>query len=508
MTKLFSMKSLACAGAMAFALTLTAAPQASAAAGPAKLEATVDYAASELVVTVDKGEDAEGNGIADVIKTADGEGLYFGKGKEASKLKYNSVVTSEDGVSNDKITFDISGLLGKETTVGVSFDAEGTVAGTVKLEAAPSLKASLDKNDIKIKVGGTDVAAGLADKAFKDYKVQYKVGNYGIWVDGETDDQDGDPELVEAIKKAKILGSTIYVRVAKAKVAETANTSVKAAASLVQTSPWSKEAKVKVAAKAKAPKIKVKTANLTKAFEWKMGSKVEYRVGIDTKSTAWKTGGDKADWSKIVADAVGATPDKDKDKDIVSASIGLVAADVEQLVAGDAVADDITIQVRTAATEKKDASSISVLKLAASEDSPTVDVIKVAAINTTKKTGTASAASIAPGTVPTGYMAQYSLDDGKKWKKLANEVKLERDKLNGGKVKVRLVGSDAKKTILPSAVTEVIIPENGTAGQDDNKGNLTGTVIKKDSKKWVTKDIEDYSATKTGTDDGLKAAGS
>ena len=519
MTKLFSMKSVAFAGAAAFALALAAAPETDA----ATLETKVDYNAGTLIV---EASDLEGG---DLIETADGLGLYTGFNKNASKIKYTltmdgqpitirsaisgtkkiagsmvrmmsasgSAVTTGGGVTTGgavdttggavdttggavdttggavdtgdgpiteaTLTFDITKYLGKKTYVGVSLAADGADAKTVELAASPTLKARF-KGGLELNVD----KGGL--KAFNEvlgsgYACEYKVGAYGVW---KRDGADGD--LEDAIAKAQAFGSTIYVRIAK---------SVQKDGVTELTTPWSKEVKFKVSAKAKAPKIAAKTTNLTKAFEWKMGNKLEYIVTVNGDSTEWEPGAtSKIGWAEILKNAG--------------------VKDSDSLVEGDAIAADIMLQVRTAKTDKKAASNINVLKLAASMDSPLGKDIKIDVKEDTKKKNPAKyIVSIAPANV-TGYVAEYQTGDGK-WKKVTKSTDIKANKLSSDTVYVRLMSTDKKSVILPSAVTTVKISEVTKETDDESTKktwqiSATGFVKGEDEEagKWILKTADNY----------------
>ena len=87
MTKLFSMKTLAFAGAAAFALTLAAAPKADAA--DAKIT-DIDHWDNNIYVITD----------GDLTSTKDGEVIYYQVAKEEGKLKkgkYSSIADEDLG---------------------------------------------------------------------------------------------------------------------------------------------------------------------------------------------------------------------------------------------------------------------------------------------------------------------------------------------------------------------------------------------------------------------------
>lgn len=476
MTKLFSMKTLAFAGAAAFALTLVAAPKADAAVDN-KLDQTdveVDYSAG--VLTINNVSDGTTNGI-DITHTADGWGVYFGNGKSADKAKKSLVVVPDTATATktnttpSSITYDISNLLGKKVNVAVATKADGSDAVPVELAESPKAK----PKDIQDKVLA-------ADKISDTQKYEYKVGTYGEWK--SPGNYDTEEKVYESLKtdidRAKALGTTLYVRVADIKVNEDGGA--------VQVSPWSKELKIKVKAKAKAPKVAVKTAKLAKAFEWNI-AKYEYRLLIGKKTSPW-VDGQKAGWKALIDKASTAT-EADKDVDLkADKSMKLTTDDVKGLVEGEAIAKDVTFQLRTKedTSKKKDASQITVVALKKSMDSPTNKEIAVKLETNTKKNATVSKAAISPQTVA-GYTAQYSTD-GTKWKALTKSITMEANKV--GTLYLRLVGDGKDKTKLsdlPSAITKLTIPSDG---KNDAKITSENWAVKDGA--WTKVEYSDYVA--------------
>lgn len=531
MTKLFSIKSLACAGAAAFALTLAAAPQASAAdqeiLKTAGNEPKIDYSKGILQVKLDT---SKTNNPA--LTTDDGTSLYYGTGKTVDKIKkYTLIAASEE--SSGTLQFDISKLLGKDGWIKFSIDPDASVAARtceLEMKATPKLKAELgtvtisskDYNDVAITVDGKKITKTLstgADTTGTGYAYRYKIGAYGEWstIQGGTAvssvamNDASIANILEAIKAAEINGSTLYVQVASATVSSS---------NCTLTSPWSKEAKIKIPGKAKAPKINVSTV-LTKNFEWKMGDKVEYKLTVTKGSSAeksvWTDGStEKLGWEKILDNAATATNTASAKP--TPAFITLNATG--KLVQGDAIAVPVQIEVRTKenTTKKKPASNISVLKLAASPRSPRVEQIKVDYADGK----TASGVAITPvesgiqglideNTAITGnkYVAQYSLDDtGKKWKVFTKETVIAYDKLNSGKLYLRLVAEDKKSTLLPSAVTTITVPKWASTDKDKPSTKTTTTAAdyivgegyEVSSNKWETKTSFNASAKKDYND--------
>ena len=467
------MKTLAFAGAAAFALTLVAAPKADAAIAETDVE--IDY--SKGTVTVNKTDGA--------TRTADGFGVYFGNGKTADKAKKSLIVAPDTATATAtttpaSISYDISNLLGKKITVAVGNKADGSDAVTKELKESPKVKVT----DIQDKI--------LKAQRISDTQIyQYKVGTYGEWewwhdyaADDEVDSSNNgvDENLETAVARAKALGTTLYVRVADTEIVKKGEHEFER-----QSSPWSKEVKIKIKAKAKAPKVAVKTAKLTKAFEWNI-AKYEYRLLVGNKTSPW-VDGQKAGWEALINKASTATA-ADKDVDLKEKVVTqLTADDVKDLVEGEAIASNITFQLRTKedTSKKKDASQIAVVTLEKSADSPTKDQIAVKLETNTKKNATVSKAAISPKTVD-GYTAQYSTDNTK-WKALTKDITMDANKV--GTLYLRLVGDGkdkAKASVLPSAVTKLTIPSDGTK----EKIKSEGFAISKDTGKWETVEYSDY----------------
>lgn len=435
MKKLLSIKSLLLTSVIAFILAFTIAPQGKAESQEKLDICHIDYFYGTLSINTTYVKEK-------LLKTADGYGCYFSTGKQVSNLKYTTIVTDPDSDGNS-LEIDISRFIGKEIIIGVALDSNKTGEDTIRLTPSPSLKAKFEDNDIKITVDKNNISAGITSKEFRSsgYNFICRIGEYSAkayymyWENDYDDDYNLTTDLKKALERATILGTTAYISVQKDTETE--------------YSPWSKEVKVKIPARAKAPKINIKTAGLTKAFEWKIGNKLEYKITVGDGTSAWKTGGEKANWQTIIDNAVKSVP---QNKDTATLNVNATT-----LVNGDAIASDIEVQVRTSATSKKSASSISVLKLKKSPDSPTYAQIKVDATNAKKATSTVSAASISLGTIDTGYAAQYSTD-GKKWKNLTKSIKIEPEKMGtNNTIQLRLIGNDKKVTALPSAVTTVTI---------------------------------------------------
>jgi hypothetical protein len=481
MTKLFSMKSLACAGAAAFALTLAAvpAPQASAA-----ISATsVNYSAGTLdILKADYASYTKDKSSKNVF-------IYYGVANGTDTPKKYTLITGAEGKlsddSTDGISIDISNILGKAKTIRIASDSAGEKnTKDVTLAAAPTLKVSYDSSNdttlAKYEVNGNDATANIAN-----YTLQYRVGTYGAWTTVLS--ANNGSKMKSVIEGAQKLGTTIYVR-----IAEGATTNV---TSINTTTPWSKEAKLKISGQAKAPKISIKTAALTKAFSLKIGDKSEYQIltgklaDADLQS-AWTTGkADKVGWADIFADA----------KVTNAASVAV----------GDAVANDFTILVRTAATTSKAASNVTYQTIKASADSPTKADIEVKPVNGKGKTADASAASISAkaskmtigtangeGTEEVAASVQYSFDK-EKWVTLKKATQIEYSKTKDGVIYFRFVASDKKNnpSVLPSAITTITIPKDGTTSTD-NTSKVSGTPVKKNNGQWTddTK-VNDWNST-------------
>jgi hypothetical protein len=423
MTKLFSMKSLAFAGAAAFALTLAAAPQADA----AQMTASVDY--SKGILTVEN---------ATLTSSGDDDSglvVYYQTNKDATKFatkKYTAVTAT----SNKEI--DISNLMGKATYIALSTDGKdvpGTVenATTVAIVASPTIKkatfeASTSSITITEKTAGElgNIATNLSGYG---YTAQIRRGTYGAWTTAT------ETEIKTAVQQAKAIGSTLNIRIASVSGG-------------TQTSPWSKEAKVKISAQAKAPKVALDLA-ATKAFTAKFTDKQEYKIQVGSSGTptAWKTGDKTAkSWSALFEDAGAST----------------------SVVSGDAITSDVKLYVRTKADSKKIASATTIIDLKASASAPTSGAVKVevtaATVDTTKnkiKKAT-TAAIVATKAEDGGKDIQYSTDGGEKWNKLAAGATKALKSTNTS-ILVRFPG-DKTNYVLPSRNASITVDfETGNA---------------------------------------------
>jgi hypothetical protein len=482
MTKLFSMKSLACAGAAAFALTLAAvpAPQASAA-----INATsVNYSAGTLdILKADYASYTKDKSSKNVF-------IYYGVANGTDTPKKYTLISGAEGKLSDGsstgISIDISNILGKAKTIRIASDSAGEKnTKDVTLVAAPTLKVSYDSTNAttlaKYEVDNNDVTANITD-----YTLQYRVGTYGAWTTLLSANNATTMESV--IEGAQKLGTTVYVRIAGGKTTDVTK--------LATTTPWSKEAKLKISGKAKAPKISIKTAALTKAFSLKIGEKSEYQI-----LTGKLAGADlNSDWTPGKADKVG-WADIFKDASVDNAT---------SVAVGDAVANDFTILVRTAATTSKAASNVTYQTIKASADSPTKADIEVKPVNGKGKTAEASAASISAkaskmtigtatgeGTEDVAAAVQYSFD-GEKWVNLKKTTQIEYSKTKDGVIYFRFVASDKKNnpSVLPSAITTITIPRDGTTSTD-NASKVSGIPVKKNTSGQWTDDtkVNDWNST-------------
>jgi hypothetical protein len=220
---------------------------------------------------------------------------------------------------------------------------------------------------------------------------------------------------------------------------------------------WSKEAKVKIPARAKAPKASLKL-DAAKAFTWKITNKQEYQIKVgNSDATGWKEGSNTADsWSKIFTAA------KVSDATVVS---------------GDAITSDVKIYLRTEKTDKKAASSISVISLKKSAASPTGAAVTVKGLKQSGKT--ASGASI-----EAKADIQYSTD-GKTWKTLKKNKSVSFTKTEKN-VLVRIAGVSKNATVLPSLNTSIDI--------DHATGVATVTTFDYDNNGAVTSQTDTKSA--------------
>lgn len=417
MTKLFSVKSLAFAGAAAFALTLAAAPQVDAA--EPNVKATVNYRNDTLTVT------PTGDDEFKVVEEA--PTIYYqkaGKDGAAKEGKYTAMSAAGSATS---ATMNIGSLIGKEMKISISIDGKTANATTVALKAAPKVKLQYAKGTISFKDAVTDLGVNANDpitSAAVDAMI--RTSAYSGWI--------GADDIDSVIEEAKGLGATVYVKVAKAD----------------GTTPFSKEAKVKIKAQAKAPKLAMKL-DATKDFALKLKSTLEYKIdmGSTGKFSKWEAGsGSDAKWTDIIKKGIDGIDEK--------------------VVSGDAIAADFDFLVRTAAKDPKPASAINVISIKASADSPTSKAFTIKMTKQSGKTAT-SAALVASSDL------QYSVEAGK-WKKAGSgkTVKLKNDKTE---IRVRIPG-DKKNNVLPSGVTYVKLDFNAASG--------SVTANKASSGQWAT----------------------
>ena len=442
MTKLFSMKSAAFAGAAAFALALAAAPQADAAeASVPALSGTLDKLS---VITQDE-----------FTETEDGKVIYYAVAKETKTIQdKNFTAIANENLSDEQGNpyYNLSKYAGKENVLYVSLDGKASSATKAAISAAPKLKAKYDAKDgLQLTIGttevkGTDIVSGDAIDAL-DLGVQLpsdvdmvvaKADNKYYVVTGVS------PEI---IKSSSVLGTTLEVQ------AEEIGGFL--------TSP-SKVAKLKIAAKPKAPKVSLKM-NATKAFTWKISNKQEYLIKVNGKKTDWTDGSNSKDnWASIFSKVEG----------------------VDTIVSGDAITADVEISVRTKA-DKKAASAITVVKLDKSVASPTESAVKVNITKATyKANGNVQKATSA--SIEAVKDIQYSVEAGK-WKKLGagKTAKLKDTQKN---VLVRIAGDT---NVLPSLNTHVDIDfQTGKAtvtGFDYDEGGAGSIVV-------VSDDVKEYTA--------------
>lgn len=402
MTKLFSVKSLAFAGAAAFALTLVAAPQADAAEATGKI--TLDVSHLEHVTVTRVANDIERT------ETEDGPVIYYQVAKSADKIKdgkYTAIADENLGYYN------LFKFAGKEQYLSISPDGKKDTATGVAIKAAPKLKVKYSAADgLEIKINNQD--ATITSGSGID-GVKAKVGTTVYSVHGVD---------ANSIKSNSVLGGTLEVY-----VMEDNPTDGVASASKV--------AKLKIAGKPKAPKASLKL-DATKAFSWKINNKQEYRItvgGNSTEAGKWITGSGSADgWATIVEK-------------------GISKAVADSVVSGDAILADTTISLRTK-KDKKPASAINVIKLEKSADSPTSTAVTVEMTKATYKSdGKLQKATGAA--IKAAKDIQYSVETGK-WKKLGTG-KTAKLKDTNKTVLVRFAGESKKGTVLPSMNTTITI---------------------------------------------------
>lgn len=420
MTKLFSMKSLAFAGAAAFAVALAAAPQADAAE---KLSLDVSDL-SKVKVTA---------GGDELSETADGKVIYYQLVKDANTTIKDSkyVAIADEGLDY----YNLSSLGGKAKYLSISPDGTSESATGVAIKAAPKLKATYDANGLTLEIGGDKQVTLSSEGGVSAITATTSSGEeYAV--------MGVNPDL---LKSSTVLGNTLEVTVKQTNATD-------------GVASVSKVAKLKIAAKAKAPKISLKL-DATKAFTWKIAKKQEFRIKVGENETAkgtWKTGSDNADsWATIVTAGID--------------------ADAAKLVTGDAIMADVEISLRTGASGKKSASALSLVKLDKSAASPTSASIVFTDATYDAKTGAvkkATSAAIKAGDKD----LQYSTDNGVKWKKLAagKDAKL---KANETSVLVRTAGESKNKFVLPSLNTTITIDPDGSAVINVLDYDTSGSVV-------------------------------
>lgn len=319
MTKLFSVKSLAFAGAAAFALTLTAAPQADAAETTPGIafEQRMSYkteiisktefdkltdeqkkAYSPLEGKKDKYIKTTEAGFVDAISArvakvvvsqsavniVDGKlEYYYASAKTGAEAKKWVAVSTTDYRSeadkNIYFTVPVSEITkGKAADVYIAADAEGAKRTTkIACKAAPKIKASLTKvtsgASIEIAEKSTKMTAGTIE-----VKSQYGLFNAACNV---ADLAEGDEDLIETLQNAADFGGAAFT------IAYISDDEMTASAT----------AKLKVSATPKAPKVSLKIA---KAFSLKFKDTNQYRTFAkdleeeDVEKVKWNTGNGQA----------------------------------------------------------------------------------------------------------------------------------------------------------------------------------------------------------------------
>ena len=443
MTKLFTMKSLAFAGAAAFALTLAAAPQANA-AGEKDTSGIKEFRGkvSQLEVIVENN--------AEQMETPDGKVIYYqvvNTGNEAKNGKFTAM--AEEGLGY----YNFSKYAGKEKTLYISLDGTVENSTSVAIVAAPKLKASYNVTDgLKIQINGTDASQIVSYPAIASTTLSKDEEKYFGDTGPLKDKRDtvvvaiveGKEYVIEGvapkiIKSMSVLGGTLELTASEG--IENENTS----SALNALTSKSKIAKLKIAGKPKAPKVSLKL-NVKKPFVWKVAANQEYMVQVrEDKNTVidgeWVTGsGTDASWS-----------------DIISASKAEWGDAVTGIVTGDAITKDITLNVRKTASNGKPASIINVIKLNKSADSPTKSSIAVVTYKQSGKIAT-GASIIALKKV------QYFDSNTGNWKDL-NTSKVLKLKDTQKELLVRTPGVSSKGNYqLPSLNTHITIDfEKGTA---------------------------------------------
>jgi hypothetical protein len=488
MTKLFSMKTLAFAGAAAFALTLAAAPQADAKTTYVnELIGTVRATGNNIVVRdnvysyakwedntmidyYEVGKDSNdfaNSAVAVVSESAvtltngKAEYYYSAAKKDKDPTKWTTVSTDDfkkDENGNYVIVVPITELT-KNKAVDLYFatDANGTGKTTkIVYNAAPKIKCTLTSTasgpSISVKQGSTELTTGYISL----YSQYNGFSYYGI------DLENGSENLTKMLQRAADFGGATFTVTYKSKDTDTDNTITPPAT-----------AKLKVSATPKAPTVGLKIA---KAFTLKFKNTMEYRTFVkgESEPEKWDDGTNTA---LTLATLFG-------DKNVTK-------TDPDDYVLN----DTMVIQARTAAKGTKTASKITTTTVYKSAATPSAVNVVIKTDTTTKKEVTTTGATIEFNTeglsltqndaVSSSAVValQYYDSTAKKWQDVKSTNKVV---YKSGKVPdtlyVRVKGTDykaAKGTTLASQyeaagkVLTITLDKNDPA--NESKYNYNGT---------------------------------
>ena len=429
MTRLFTMKSLAFAGAAAFALALAAAPQADAAeaAKPGIKLNSASVTSASITVS------------SSAVNVVDGKVEYYYGIVKNNKTKWTSVTTERDCKEEDgNYTFTVPvGEIakGKATTLVIAADSTGDTLQTEAIEckATPKIKVALK----------TDLSSGpsitVQDKNKQDLngtvKLASQYGGYEMEVDVNDSSftENGDVDLMKFLEKvADAGGSSFTVTYQSTDAMEPAAT-----------------AKLKVSATPKAPKIGLKLAKAV-SVSFKNAGYTTFKA----TDTAPKKGTDH--WVKTV--------DKQDLKSLSdlfgdSATKYTSAQIAESVIPDDAyvLPDNMKVQAYTLAKSKKLDSRIATSLVYAS--APTPSSVNVEISNSTKttkgetevngakikfKVGDLTTTQAASGGALAVTLQNYDTE-GKKWKDVTDGKEVTfKDSKFPDYVFVRVKGGDYK----------------------------------------------------------------
>lgn len=428
MTKLFSVKSLAFAGAAAFALTLAAAPQADAAETAGIAIEKYSYGDARLCASTS------------AINVVDGKAEYFysvvASGKSAPTKNYKSAnaVVDEIDKDNKNVYFSVPG---GELTKGKAKDLyiAGNSTGDVKTEAltyqkAPTIKAKVITTatgpSITLKINGKDADAntnGYIEVAslYGGLSTKIDISDlYGTTTSAIAAKSDFSTELQSMVDLG---GGSVQITYKQYDYDfgysdEFEQKKGESDADYMKRllTPSSKAVKVKIAGQAAAPKNSLKLA-LNKALSFKLKSTQEFRVYSADASDEGLT------WTTAATSAYTALDTLFGDKYTTKDASGEYTLN-----------ENMKFQLRTAANDAKGkpASKITTTTIYGSTTTPAaITNVKVENKAVTKKNVTTTSASITFDTkdlelmqvssasnsgITAKVVLQYKSDKDTKWK--------------------------------------------------------------------------------------------